>query len=356
MAWQVCAVPLPQGDSRVDCWVDDAGCLVEEPIDGAERLPGGYVLAGLVDAHAHPAAGEGPTGPIALDAAATLANLADWARAGVTALRDVGSPGGLTLALELPPGTPRVQAAGRFLAPQDQYFPSLLPAHAPEEQLTQLALGEISRGARWVKVIADFPRVDRGEPAGPSLATYSMDAIGDLVLAVHGAGARVAVHSTTENALDLVRAGVDSIEHGTGMDEQALGVMATSGAAWTPTLCAVLGAPDAALEPARRAQRAAFRERLNDLLPLALTLGVPVLTGSDAVGSVPREVMHLAANGLTPSEAIAAATTSAYRFLDIDIDRAGEPTSLVTYDDDPREDLEVLANPRAVLIDGVRVR
>jgi imidazolonepropionase-like amidohydrolase len=65
--------------------------------------------------------------------------------------------------------------------------------------------------------------------------------------------------------------------------------------------------------------------------------------------------MLLAAHGLTPSEALAAATTSAYRFLEDGIARTSAPTC-VTYDTDPREDPAVLAAPRAVLINGRRIR
>jgi imidazolonepropionase-like amidohydrolase len=54
MSWFVHAVPLPDGDRPVDLWVDRGGCLVREPVAGAEQLPGHYVVPGLVDAHAHP--------------------------------------------------------------------------------------------------------------------------------------------------------------------------------------------------------------------------------------------------------------------------------------------------------------
>jgi imidazolonepropionase-like amidohydrolase len=356
MSWQVRAVRLPDGDDVEEFWVDSAGSLVRTPVAGAEVLPGGYACDGLVDAHAHPSVGMGPVGPVALDLARAAATLAEWARAGVTMVRDVGSPAGLSLSLDLGPGLPSVQAAGRFLAPTGQYFPELLPDGAPEDQLTPIALAEVARGARWVKVIADFPKVTGGVPSGPSLPTYQLPAITELVTAVHAAGARVAVHSTTGSVIDLVSAGVDSIEHGTSIDESALRLMAKTGAAWTPTLCAVLSSPDDELPAERRKQRAEYRDRLTTLLSTAIKLGVPVLTGSDGVGTVAREVMLLATYGLAPSEALAAATTTAYRFLDDDLARADTPTCLVTYDADPREDPAVLASPRAVLIDGHRIR
>ena len=98
----------------------------DEPIGDGDVLPGRYVLPGLVDAHAHPAMTGGPDGPVALDAEGTRATLVAWAETGVTLVRDVGSPAGVTLSVASGPGQPRVRAAGRFLAPAGRYFPQLL--------------------------------------------------------------------------------------------------------------------------------------------------------------------------------------------------------------------------------------
>ena len=355
MSWSVHAVPLPDGDRPADLWVDEAGCLAGAPVPAAERLPGRYVVPGLVDAHAHPAVGGAVGGPVALGGAEALDALTAWAASGVCLVRDAGSPGGLVLQLELPIGMPRLQAAGRFLAPAGRYFPALLPEAAPEQQLTELALGELARGGQWVKLIADFPAIDGGRPAGPAAPTYSGEAVEAMVTAVHAAGGRVAAHVNTDLVGPLVRAGVDSIEHGIAMDESVLRLMAQTGAAWTPTLCAVLGVPDTAPEAARR-RAADYRPRLRELLPLAHRLGVPILTGTDTAGSVAREVSLLAEHGLEPTAALEAATTTGYRFLGESFDTPGLPATLVTYQHDPREDLTALSSPAAVIINGIRVR
>jgi Amidohydrolase family len=356
MSWRVRAVWLPDGDGVQDFWVDPSGSVIDAEVEGSELLPGAYACAGLVDAHAHPSVSVGPTGPVALDAHATADVLAEWARAGVAVVRDVGSPGGLILDLDMGPRLPRIQAAGRFLAPAGQYFPELLPEAAPEDQLIRLALAEVARGAVWVKVIGDFPSVIDGAPSGPPRTTYSLPAIADLVAAAHAAGARVAVHSTIGNVADLVAAGVDSIEHGTSIDEAALALMAQTGTAWTPTLCAIVGRPNNEIPPDRQRERAEYRDRLTTLLPAAIDLGVPVLTGSDGVGTVAREVMLLAEYGLTPTQALAAATTTAHRFLNRSIPGTTTRSCLVTYDTDPRENPAALGAPRAVLMNGQRIR
>jgi imidazolonepropionase-like amidohydrolase len=352
MPWSVRAVPLPDGDRPADLWIDATGCLAAGPVPGAEPLPGRYVAPGLVDAHAHPSVGPGL---VPRDDDETMTELAAWAAAGVALVRDTGSPGGSVLGLGLGPGLPRLQAAGRFLAPAGRYFPALLPEEVPQQRLTELALAELARGGRWVKVIADFPPVVDGKPSGPAALTYSVEAVEAMIAAVHAAGGRVAAHCTTDAVAQLVRAGVDSVEHGTSLDEDGLRLMAGAGTAWTPTLCAVLAVPGTASEKTQR-RVAEYRERLGELLPLAQRLGVPVLAGTDTAGTIVREVALLAEHGLAPAAALAAATTTGYRFLGEPFDQPGRPATLVTYADDPREDLEVLSSPRAVLIDGVRVR
>ena len=82
-------------------------------------------------------------------------------------------------------------------------------------------------------------------------------------------------------------------------------------------------------------------------------LGVPVLTGTDVAGTLAREVALLAEHGLPPAAALAAATTTGYRFLGEPFDQPGRPATLVTYQHDPPEDLAVLFSPSAVVIDGV---
>ncbi len=83
-AWLVEGVELPFGDRVRTLWIDESGSVGDHPIRNAERLPGRYVLPGLVDAHSHPAVAEGPAGPVALGESETRANLLVWAENGIT--------------------------------------------------------------------------------------------------------------------------------------------------------------------------------------------------------------------------------------------------------------------------------
>lgn len=349
-SWAVQGVELPFGDQLKDWWIDRFGSWSEEPIRGAEKLPGRFVLSGLVDAHSHPAVGNSPSGPVALDLERTRANLMGWAETGITLIRDVGSPGGLTLTLPAADGLPTVVAAGRFLAPPGRYFPELLIEPVEEAELVDAALAEVRRGAAWVKVIADFPRVPEFTEVAP---TYPLELITRLCDAVHQAGARVAVHATLPDLAGLVAAGIDSIEHGPGLDERTIADMGRRGVAWTPTACAIVAAAETADAPPERRERAQqARSRLAELLPDAVRAGVPVLAGTDVVGSIPQEVALLAEMGLEPSQALAAASVWPRRFLTSDDNRA----DIVTYHHDPRDDPAELRQPAAVVIAGRRMR
>src|SRR5205823_3569572 len=124
--------------------------------------------------------------------------------------------------------------------------------------------------------------------------------------------------------------------------------------AWTPTLCAALGEPQS--DPERLRWQRELRDRLSFLLPAAIARGVTVMTGTDVVGTVPREVALLTELGLRPTQALAAATTGARRFLGFPDLQDGEPADLVTYDHDPRDDAAILARPVAVVRQGIRLR
>jgi imidazolonepropionase-like amidohydrolase len=352
--WRVEGVFLPEGRAGIG-GIDERGRWTETPPDGSEPVPGRFFLPGLVDAHCHLTVGTGADGwPRPLGFGEARANLRAAREAGITVVRDLGSPGSMALRLLEEPDGVGLMACGRFLAPEGQYFPELHEP-VPADGLIEAALAEIGAGARWVKLIGDFPlleaRVRRPDDAVP---TYSVDDVRKLVRAVHEAGARVAAHTTTGFAGELVGAGVDSIEHGDGMSEADVVTLAGAGGAWTPTLCAVV-APRGGEDAERRARRLARRERMGHRLRVADRLGVRILAGTDVVGSVPAEVALLVELGLAPEKALAAASTAACDFLGVPGLRAGGPANLVAYREDPRDDPEVLARPAAVFAAGRRV-
>lgn len=196
------------------------------------------------------------------------------------ALRDAGYAWG-GVPRESPDG-PRLQRVGSLMAPAGRGYPSVCRAVAPED-LVRVALEEVAGGAQWVKVLGDFPDADGNWFAAPS--NYSADVLARLVREVHAAGARVMGHSTGLGAADLVTAGVDSAEHGMALTPDQVAQMADRGIAWTATLATafkdvgVLAEQSTPVGAYIRGQL----DRRRDLFPKAVSLGVPVLAGTDEI-------------------------------------------------------------------------
>jgi imidazolonepropionase-like amidohydrolase len=291
-------------------------------------LPGG-----LVDAHFHAALDFEARG-LSRERLIEV-NLAALRRAGVLAARDVGQP----------PDAPwleqdgRLVAARTLLAPPGRYFPGLSEP-TPPERLVDTAVAQVRAGARWIKVIADFPGPDGNWFTAP--ANYAPETLRAMADAVHADGGRVAAHTTGTAAAGAVLAGADTIEHGPTLDEATIEEMARRGTAWVPTLwAATQHVPPAVL--------GAMAERLRPLLALALRLGVPVLAGSDEApaGSLHLEIAALVEiGGLSQEQALRAATTDARKVLELPVCEG----DLVTYAADPREDIGVLAEPLSVVV------
>ena len=330
---------LPEGERR-PLWVAD-GRLSATPINGAAPLPGRFALPGLVDAHAHLSM----VGMEAGDLASATQSLRAARDQGVLAIRDVGAPRSITLELRPGPDDPGLFVAGRWHAPAGRFYPQMYSPTAPEE-LIESALHEIHRGATWIKVVADWRSNE---------LSYDFDLLRRLVDAVHATGARVAAHTQWPVVTDVVRAGVDSVEHGTSLDQATLEVMASRGVAWIPTLTAVNVPLGEGAPPERRRFIEEARERVRVLLPRAVERGVRILAGTDALGTLVDEVRWLIDYGIEPTDALRAASSSGREFLGLPALEAGTPADVTTYDADPRDDPEVLARPVAILRAGARV-
>ncbi|MET7278419.1 amidohydrolase family protein [Kribbella sp. NPDC005582] len=317
-----------------------------------EPLPGRFAVPGLVDSHCHLTVGADEHGPRLYGDELAAERLTDLAAAGVSAVRDVGGNRAVTLKLAstADDSRPVVIAAGRFLAPSGRYFPRMHEPVAAEDLLAAVET-ELADGATWLKLVADFPEVGPDGPIRGSVIaqTYGTDLVAAVVELAHSRGARVAAHCNTEVVSELIRAGVDSIEHGTVIGEADLQRLGARGGAWTPTLCASVGEdPDESAD--RRSRRLARSEHLGAMLQLAGQYGVQVLAGSDVVGSVAGEVDLLVKHGLTVTQALVAASTGAQEYLGLTGDR-----NLVTYAADPRDHPQILATPASVVLNGTRI-
>jgi imidazolonepropionase-like amidohydrolase len=347
-------VLLPQGEHR-DLWVRD-GRITFEPVPGAETVSrGGFVLPGLVDAHCHVgiARGGGPVGDPAELREQALAER----DAGVLALRDCGSPVD-TRALDDQPDLPRIVRAGRHLAAPRRYIPGLAIELDPADLVAEVRV-QARRGDGWVKLVGDW--IDRG--VGDLAPEWPADVLAAAIAAAHDEGARVTAHTFGTDALPaLIGAGIDCIEHGTGLTEEMVGEMAARGTAVVPTLVMVRNFPDfARAGEGRFPAYASTMRRLyagsGAVVRAAYEAGVPVFAGTDAGGGndhglVAAEIRALHAAGLPAEAALAAGSWAARTWLGLRGIEEGAPADLVVYATDPRADLDSLQRPHRTVLRG----
>jgi len=315
-----------------------------DPVAGAELVAEGWLLPGLVDAHTHPGA-EAPGKP--LDEAVLREDLHEHVAAGVTLIRAPGLAGD-------PPGwfgrdddVPRAVHAGPWIAQHGQFFDGWgRRGELPE--LPELAAAQAARTG-WAKIVADWQLGD---------AVLSVDVLRQVVGAVHAAGGRVAVHSQhAEGGAAAVAAGVDSLEHGMGLDPALLPQMARQGTALTPTLSVItksLAQARPRPDGPRKQWYLAGATVHGQLAAAAAEAGVTVLAGTDSrpCGRVIDEIRALADAGVPAQLAIGAASWGARSYLGMAGLSEGAPADAVVYDADPRRDLGQLASPSVVVMRG----
>jgi imidazolonepropionase-like amidohydrolase len=346
---------LPHGEPG-DLWVVD-GRITLEPQAGAETVATGWVVPGLVDAHCH--VGLDEQGEVDRDD--TEAQAVADRDAGALLLRDCGSPAD-TRWVQDRDDLPRLIRAGRHLARTRRYIRNYAHEVEPDD-LTTYVEQEARRGDGWVKLVGDWIERDVGDLA-PS---FPADAFTAAIETAHALGARVTAHCFGTEVLPmLIDAGIDCIEHGTGLTTDLIDAMVAHGTALVPTAMQLNRFPqyaDQAAEkfPAYAATMRALHARRRETIMAAYEAGVPIYAGTDAGGVLPHggiagEVAELAAYGIPAEDALGAASWRAREWLGWNptLD-AGAPADFVVYDSDPRQDLTVLKTPSRVVLRGMVV-
>jgi imidazolonepropionase-like amidohydrolase len=337
-----------------EAWVLGGRITFDRPSGVADRVQtvDGWVVPGLVDAHCH--VGLDARGAVDDDTAATQASLDR--DAGTLLIRDCGSPAD-TRWIDDREDLPRIVRAGRHLARTRRYLRGVGFEIEPE-QLPEYAAAQARLGDGWVKLVGDW--IDR--QVGDLAPCWPREALKAAVAAAHAEGARVTAHCFGEDCLpDLIAAGIDCIEHGSGLDDDTRAEVARRGVAVVPTLVNIANFPSFADAADKFPVYAAHMRRLHDhryaTVAAAYEAGVPIFVGTDAGGSLPhgliaREVAELVTAGLSPVAALDAACWGARCWLGRPALEEAAPADLVVYPEDPREDVGVLAHPRAVVLRG----
>ncbi|MEU0008856.1 amidohydrolase family protein [Streptomyces sp. NPDC006314] len=344
-------------DVRDELWVVGGRVSYDRPA-GARDLTTveGWALPGLVDAHCH--VGLGAEGPVDADTAEKQA-LTDR-EAGTLLLRDAGSPSD-TRWIDDRDDLPKIIRAGRHIARTRRYIRNYAWEIEPEDLVAYVAR-EARRGDGWVKLVGDW--IDR--ELGDLAPCWPRGAVEAAIAEAHRLGARVTAHCFAESSLrDLVEAGIDCVEHATGLTEDLIPLFAERGVAIVPTLVNIATFPRLAAGgdtryPRWSAHMRRLHERRYDTVRGAYDAGIPVYVGTDAGGSlahglVAAEVAELVTAGIPPVQAVSATSWGARAWLGRPGLEEGAPADLVVYEGDPRADVRVLAAPRRVVLNGVVV-
>ena len=374
---------------------------VESVQDGFIELPAGarvidlrdrFVLPGLIDSHVHltsDRAGNegfmaGFTDSVALSSYEAAWNARKTLDAGFTTVRNLGSADGVTLGLR--DAINRGWAVGRRIVDAGSSI-SATTGHADptlgvrEELHEALRAGgtncdsaeecrravrrQIARGVDVIK-IATTGGVNSRIGLGLGAQMFEDEARA-LIETAHLYGRRVAVHAHGADGFNLaLRLGADSIEHGTLMDDESIRLFRQSRAYYVPTLSTVNGyverlrANPNAYSPEVR-EKIEWRIRVTGLaLQRAVPAGVRIAFGTDAGVSLhgrnADEFPLMVQNGMTPMQAIVAATVNAADLLglanEVGTLEPGRVADLVAVRGDPLTDVGVLRNVNFVMARG----
>lgn len=346
-------------------------------------LEGCTLLPGFIDAHIHICM-DGSADPVAscmqASAITTTLKAAHFARetlmSGVTTVRDMGGVAGIDLGLKqairsgLVPG-PRMLVSGQLICMTGGHGWQLgREANGPDE-VRRTAREQIKAGVDIVKLMATGGVLTPGvEPGGEQFTEEELRA---GVEEAHKAGRKTATHAMgTKGIMNALRAGIDSIEHGVYLDDEAVTLMKKRGVALIPTISALYhietkglaaGIPAFAVEKTLRVKPFHLES-----IRMARAAGLKVAAGTDAGtpfnhhGANLDELKLLVEyGGFSPAEAIEAATCTNAQVLGLEAELGtiaeGKIADLVAVRGNPLEEIGLLADRESVclVVQGGRI-
>jgi len=394
------AQPSQPPRAEMSVRVDDDGRIVEvlegyREITDAETidLTGRFVMPGLIDCHTHitheMAKGRRLAGAVLASEADAAIQATVYAKrtllAGFTTIRNVGSGGDVAFALRdaiasgSVPG-PRILAAGRSITPTGGHGDSThgfregifeVPgayqgvADGPDE-CRKAVRAQVKRGADVIKITATGGVLSQTN-AGTGQQFFD-DELSAIVETAHALGRKVAAHAHGVEGINAaLRAGVDSIEHGSFLDEESVELFKASGAYVVPTLMAgetvaniARDDPDYFIPAVREKALAVGPEMLNHFRT-AVRNGVNIAFGTDSGvsrhGDNAREFELMVEAGMTPAETLYAATVAAADLCGITDDvgtiEAGKAADIVALEGNPLENIGAMHDVVFVMRAGV---
>jgi imidazolonepropionase-like amidohydrolase len=232
------------------------------------------------------------------------------------------------------------------------------------DNLRRAVREQVKYGADWIKYYSDR-RYYMKDGALHSWVNFTDDEAKALVDEAHRIGRRVAAHAMGREGIEsALRAGVDTIEHGYGLDDEMVDLMVRRGVYWCPTIYVGVYVAEG-----RAAAGAPIWKTMVDLekqaFARAVKKGVKISYGTDAGGyawteNQARELAYMVRYGMTPMQAIRSATSVAAALLDqqesLGAIEAGKLADIVAVAGDPLKDITELERVRFVMKGGTVVR
>lgn len=379
------AAPVPGQalivEGRRISWIGPEAQLPEGSDGHAIDGQGGTIMPGMINCHVHLTNDGSPDlfGQVERDSVTVSAlrgylNLQATLESGVTSVRDCGAANGIALDLAravddgLVPG-PRIRAAGRVITMTGGHGHFIGREADGPAGVRQATRAEIKAGAHFIKAMATGGVLTPG--VVPTQTALQPDELEQVAREAHNAGRRAACHAIgNEGIKNAIRAGIDSIEHGFYLDDEALELALDRGTVLVPTLIAVnqivnngkTGAMPAWVVEKAESESGHHRESF----AAAVRSGMKVAAGTDAGTPfnphtyLPQELALMVDYGMRPMEAIVAATRNAAENLglapDVGTLEVGRLADIVVVDGDPSSDITAAGRVRFVMKDGVLAR